>query len=119
MSKSRKNRSLSCFGKHSANSEALGVTGKVFDCVTNFGFYTYFRRVEVEKTRSTVVWQRERYKGLRLAFHDESSSLAIEHSRFNEYKRNRTNLTDDLRQAPPSMATTENNISTVRAHDID
>ncbi|GBP86297.1 hypothetical protein EVAR_62311_1 [Eumeta japonica] len=50
---------------------------------------------------------------LRLAFHDESPSLAIVYNSFNDRKRGRSNLTDDLREGRPSTATTEDKISAV------
>ncbi|GBP51619.1 hypothetical protein EVAR_96215_1 [Eumeta japonica] len=42
-----------------------------------------------------------------VTFHDESPFLATVSNRFNEFKRGRTNLTDDLREGRPSRATTE------------
>ncbi|GBP37906.1 Putative uncharacterized protein FLJ37770 [Eumeta japonica] len=42
------------------------------------------------------------------------TSLATVYNWFNEFKRGRTNLTDDLRQGRPFMATIEDNISAVR-----
>lgn len=58
--------------------------------------------------------QQESYDRLRLAFHDEAPSRATVYNWFNEFKRGRTNLTDDLREGRPSTATTEDNISVVR-----
>lgn len=58
--------------------------------------------------------QQESYDRLRLAFHDEAPSRATIYNWFNEFKRGRTNLTDDLREGRPSTATTENNISVVQ-----
>ncbi|GBP29222.1 Putative uncharacterized protein FLJ37770 [Eumeta japonica] len=54
------------------------------------------------------------WNGLWLAFHDEAPPLAAVCNWFNEFKRGRTNLTDDLREGRPSTATTENDISAVR-----
>lgn len=58
--------------------------------------------------------QQESYDRLRLAFHDEAPSRATVYNWFNEFKRGRTNLTDDVREGRPSTATTEDNISVVR-----
>ncbi|GBP27602.1 Putative uncharacterized protein FLJ37770 [Eumeta japonica] len=58
--------------------------------------------------------QQESYNRLRLSFHDEAPSLATVYNRFNEFKRGRTDLTDDLREGRLSTATTEDNISAVR-----
>ncbi|GBP64406.1 hypothetical protein EVAR_43183_1 [Eumeta japonica] len=44
---------------------------------------------------------------LRLAFHHEAPSLATVHNWFNEFKRDHTNLTDDLREGGSSTATTK------------
>lgn len=51
--------------------------------------------------------QQESYDRLRLSFHDEAPSRATVYNWFNEFKRGRTNLTDDLREGRPSTATTE------------
>ncbi|GBP79633.1 hypothetical protein EVAR_45589_1 [Eumeta japonica] len=51
---------------------------------------------------------------LRLAFHAfETPFFAIVYNWFNEFKRGRTNLTDDLHEGPPFTATAEDNISAV------
>ncbi|GBP90371.1 hypothetical protein EVAR_49100_1 [Eumeta japonica] len=43
---------------------------------------------------------------LRLAFHDEASYFATVYNGFNEFKRGRTNLTDDLREGPTATTKT-------------
>ncbi|GBP76195.1 hypothetical protein EVAR_54951_1 [Eumeta japonica] len=48
------------------------------------------------------------------AFHDEAPSLATVNNWLNEFKRGRTNLTDDLREGHTSMATTKDNINAMR-----
>lgn len=58
--------------------------------------------------------QQESYHRLRLAFQDEAPSRATVYNWFNELKRGRTNITDDLREGRPSTATTEDKISAVR-----
>lgn len=58
--------------------------------------------------------QQESYDRLLLDFHDEAPSRATVYNWFNEFKRGRTNLTDDLREGRPSTATTEDNIRVVR-----
>ena len=58
--------------------------------------------------------QQDGYDKLRLAFHDEAPSCATVYNWFNEFKRSRINLTDDLREGRPSTATTEDNIDVVR-----
>ncbi|GBP55844.1 Putative uncharacterized protein FLJ37770 [Eumeta japonica] len=50
---------------------------------------------------------------LRLAFYDETPSLAAVYTWFNEFQRGRANLTDDLRDGR-STVMTEDNISAVR-----
>ncbi|GBP06789.1 hypothetical protein EVAR_92713_1 [Eumeta japonica] len=44
----------------------------------------------------------------------EALSFAIVYNWFNEFTRGHTNLTDDLRDGPPSKATTEDDVSAVR-----
>ncbi|XP_052755359.1 protein GVQW3-like [Galleria mellonella] len=56
--------------------------------------------------------QQESYD--RLAFYDEAWSRATVYNWFNEFKRGRTNFTDDVHEGRPSTATTEDNISVVR-----
>ncbi|GBP30337.1 Tyrosine-protein phosphatase non-receptor type 7 [Eumeta japonica] len=51
---------------------------------------------------------------LRLAFHDEIPSHATVYNSFNDFKRDPTNLTDNLHEGRPSTATTEDNISAVQ-----
>ncbi|GBP09423.1 hypothetical protein EVAR_76464_1 [Eumeta japonica] len=51
---------------------------------------------------------------LQSAFHGEALSLATVCNWFNEFKHGGINLAEYLREGRPSMATTENNISTVR-----
>ncbi|GBP22808.1 Putative uncharacterized protein FLJ37770 [Eumeta japonica] len=58
--------------------------------------------------------QQENYNRLRLAFRDEAQSLASVYNCFNEFKRGRTNPTDNLREGRPSTAATEDNISVVQ-----
>ncbi|GBP11279.1 Spermine oxidase [Eumeta japonica] len=55
---------------------------------------------------SALPTQQESYNRPLLALHDESWSLAAVYNWFNEFKRGRTNLTDDLREGRPSTATT-------------
>ncbi|GBP27881.1 hypothetical protein EVAR_14070_1 [Eumeta japonica] len=50
----------------------------------------------------------------KLAFHNQAQSLAVVYNWFNEFKCGHINLTDDLREGCPSMATTEDNIGVVR-----
>ncbi|GBP51028.1 hypothetical protein EVAR_37186_1 [Eumeta japonica] len=50
---------------------------------------------------------------VRLAFHDETSSLTTVYNWFNEFQRGHTNLIDDVRERRPSTATPEDNISAV------
>ncbi|GBP59143.1 hypothetical protein EVAR_44383_1 [Eumeta japonica] len=59
-------------------------------------------------------FEQEGYNRLQLAFHDESPSLATVCNWFNEFKRSRINLTDDLREGRRCTATTEDDISAVR-----
>ncbi|GBP14628.1 Putative uncharacterized protein FLJ37770 [Eumeta japonica] len=58
--------------------------------------------------------EQELYTRLWLAFYDEAPSLATVYNWFNEFKRGRINLTNDLREGHPSAATTEDNTSAVR-----
>ncbi|GBP43472.1 hypothetical protein EVAR_16046_1 [Eumeta japonica] len=58
--------------------------------------------------------QQESYNRLRLAFHDESPSLATIYKWLDEFKRGSTDLTDNMCEGCYSVGTTEDNISAVR-----
>ncbi|GBP84429.1 hypothetical protein EVAR_86425_1 [Eumeta japonica] len=66
------------------------------------------------KDRGRLLSRQESYNGLRLAFHEESPSIATVYNWLNELERSRINLTDALREGRRSTATTEDNISAVQ-----
>ncbi|GBP51279.1 Putative uncharacterized protein FLJ37770 [Eumeta japonica] len=58
--------------------------------------------------------EQESYNRLQLVFHHQAPSLATVYNWFNEFKRGRSNLTDDLPEGRPPTAMTEDNTSAVR-----
>lgn len=58
--------------------------------------------------------QKQSYERLKLSFDDAAPSLATVYNWFGEFKRNRTQLSDDIREGRPSTAVTEENINAVR-----
>ncbi|GBP34576.1 hypothetical protein EVAR_85296_1 [Eumeta japonica] len=74
---------------------------------------SYIKRCQEGTTQQELKPMTQKEK-LLLAFHDETSSLATFCTWFNQFKRGRTNLTDDLPEERPSMATAENNFSAVQ-----
>ncbi|GBP41228.1 hypothetical protein EVAR_30666_1 [Eumeta japonica] len=69
------------------------------------------RRSEIKNPAKCAANARVRSSAsLRLAFHNEGSSLAAVCNWIDEFKRSRTDLTDGLREGRPSTATSEDYI---------
>ncbi|GBP29604.1 hypothetical protein EVAR_79153_1 [Eumeta japonica] len=66
------------------------------------------------RTSSTTASENGFLAGFRLTFNDEAPSLATDNNWFNDFKRGRTNLTDDQCKGRPSMVTTEDNVGAAR-----